>query len=437
MKYESLKLNPLYTFHEFVIGPNSRFAASAALAVATNPGKVYNPFFIYGGVGLGKTHVMQAAGHHILNNNKNVKSIYITTEKFMTNVVDSIRVGSLQEMRDFYKNIDLLLVDDVQFLSESESTQEEFFHIFNSLHQEGKQIILTSDRHPKQLVTLADRLRSRFEWGLIADIKAPSLETRLAILKSKAEFESVRVDDEILHFVASKLKSNIRELEGFLKRLIAYSSLTGENLSMSMAKNLMSDEVKTEETEIIEKKPVIGSSISGSSQASDSEIPIIETESSKPPKPSFDSNPAPPPIMPKRTFQSEQDSSPDTVKVAFFYPEEKTAAIETVKQHFSSIIKKHKMKFTLDYEMEQTYIFNSQMRYMTFAELCNKKDIKVAIVLGPDTAFGSESELFGDSLMMTLEGEGISLQLIPWEDLSKDYKYLNLALDITLLLKKK
>ncbi|MHB9154811.1 MAG: chromosomal replication initiator protein DnaA, partial [Endomicrobiales bacterium] len=245
--FQDLNLNERYTFDEFIIGPNNRFTAAAAQAVADNPGKIYNPFFIYGGVGLGKTHLMHAVGHYVRKKNSNVSILYVTTEKFMSEVIDSIRRGTLQQMRDHYREVDLLLVDDIQFLVESESTQEEFFHTFNVLHQNGKQIIITSDRPPKQLTTLEDRLRSRFEWGLIADIKSPNLETRVAILKKKEEHEHLKLDDNILLYIASKLKSNIRELEGFLKRINAYAALTHQDVNMELVQSIMSDLLPEEE----------------------------------------------------------------------------------------------------------------------------------------------------------------------------------------------
>ena len=242
-----LRLIPQYTFENFVVGPNSRFTHAAAKAVAEKPGLVYNPLFIYGGVGLGKTHLMHAVGHFIREAHPEHKILYVTTEKFISEVIEAIHKGTLQEFRDRYRSLDLLMVDDIQFLSESEQTQEEFFHTFNILHDAQKQIIITSDRPPKQLLTLEDRLRSRFEWGLIADIKSPNLETRVAILKNKAQLAGVKMDDESMMYIAGKLKSNIRELEGFIKRVDAYAKLTNQQVSLKLVKELMQDLLPEEE----------------------------------------------------------------------------------------------------------------------------------------------------------------------------------------------
>jgi len=307
--FQDLDLNAVYTFEEFVIGPNNRFTSAAAQAVADNPGKIYNPFFIYGGVGLGKTHLMHAVGHYVRKKNPGLRILYVTTEKFMSEVIDSIRRGGLQEMREHYRLVDLLLVDDIQFLVESESTQEEFFHTFNVLHQSGKQIIITSDRPPKQLTTLEDRLRSRFEWGLIADIKSPNLETRVAILKKKGETEHLVLDDNIMLYIGSKLKSNIRELEGFLKRINAYATLTHQEVNMELIRSLMQDLLPAEDLDEppprtpapdtppapVSKPPVASSVRPPAPQipAPDKAEPVAPVEAPPPPKPAPKPKPAP------------------------------------------------------------------------------------------------------------------------------------------------
>ena len=237
----SATLNPKYTFDSFVIGNSNRFAHAASLAVAEAPAKAYNPLFIYGGVGLGKTHLMHAIGHYILQSNPNAKVVYVSSEKFTNELIEGIKDDKNEEFRNKYRNVDVLLIDDIQFIAGKERTQEEFFHTFNTLHDANKQIILSSDRPPKEIPTLEDRLRSRFEWGLIADIQAPDFETRMAILKKKADVEQLNVPNEVMVYVATKIKSNIRELEGALIRIVAYSSLTNKEITVDLASEALKD----------------------------------------------------------------------------------------------------------------------------------------------------------------------------------------------------
>ncbi len=231
--------NSRYTFESFVVGPNSRLAQAASQAVAENPAKAYNPLFLYGGVGLGKTHLLHAIGNEAAKNQQNI--LYVSSEEFTNDLINAIRRHDTSTFRDKYRTIDVLLIDDIQFIAGKESTQEEFFHTFNTLHGQDKQIVISSDRPPKAMVTLEERLRSRFEWGLIVDIQPPELETRIAILRYKAEQAGRVVPDEILESVAKMIQSNIRELEGALTRILAFSDLSGKPLTLELAKLALVD----------------------------------------------------------------------------------------------------------------------------------------------------------------------------------------------------
>ncbi|MEG0180312.1 MAG: chromosomal replication initiator protein DnaA [Terrisporobacter sp.] len=244
-------LNPKYTFDTFVIGNSNRFAHAACVAVAESPAKAYNPLFLYGGVGLGKTHLMHAIGHHIMCQKEDPKVVYVSSEKFTNELINSIKNDRNEEFRNKYRNVDVLLIDDIQFIAGKEGTQEEFFHTFNALHEANKQIIISSDRPPKEIPTLEDRLRSRFEMGLITDIQPPDFETRIAILRKKAQLESINVPNEVMTYIAKYIKSNIRELEGALTRVVAYSSLTNKNITSELATEALKDIISNPKNEEI------------------------------------------------------------------------------------------------------------------------------------------------------------------------------------------
>ncbi|MFH1709618.1 MAG: chromosomal replication initiator protein DnaA [bacterium] len=237
----NIYLNPKYTFDTFVVGHGNRFAHAAAQAVAEAPAKAYNPLFIYGGVGLGKTHLMQAIAHYAIGSNRAVHVLYVTSEKFTNDLINSIKSNTMEAFRKKYRSVDLLMIDDIQFLAGKDRTKEEFFHTFNTLHEASKQIVISSDRLPKEIPTLEERLWSRFEWGLIADVQPPDLETRIAILRKKSETEELAIPQEVLTLIATKMVSNIRELEGALIKLIAYASLTREEVTLSLAESILKD----------------------------------------------------------------------------------------------------------------------------------------------------------------------------------------------------
>jgi len=249
-QYFNTSLNPKYRFSNFVVGDNNRFAHAAALAVAEAPATAYNPLFLYGGSGLGKTHLMQSIGNEVLFNNRNAKVLYVTSEKFTNEFIDALKTANTEKFRQKYRNIDLLLIDDIQFIAGKDSTQEEFFHTFNELRENGKQIVISSDKPPKDIALLEERLKTRFDWGLLADLSMADYETRLAILRKKKDENHVIIDDEILSNIAAKIDSNIRELEGVLNKLVAQSSLTHTPVTMEMAENAIN-------TVILQKASVI------------------------------------------------------------------------------------------------------------------------------------------------------------------------------------
>ena len=286
-RIEKANLNPRYTFDSFVVGDNNKFAHAAALAVAESPGKMYNPLFIYGGAGLGKTHLMHSIAHFILEENPEMNVLYVTSETFTNELIDAIRTGKdnvkINSFREKYRSVDVLLIDDIQFISGKDATQIEFFHTFNELHGNNKQIIISSDKPPKEIETLETRLSSRFEWGILADISVPDFETRMAILRKKEEADGYEIDDEIIQYIASNIKSNVRELEGALNKLIAYVRINNEEVSIELAEKAIRDIVAPEEKReitpqlimdvITEHFHIQASDLSGSKRSSDIVIP--------------------------------------------------------------------------------------------------------------------------------------------------------------------
>ncbi|EET58901.1 chromosomal replication initiator protein DnaA [Marvinbryantia formatexigens DSM 14469] len=257
---DKANLNPRYTFDTFVVGKNNNFAHAASLAVAESPGEIYNPLFIYGGVGLGKTHLMHSIAHFILERNPDTKVLYVTSETFTNEVIENIRSGNntaMSKFREKYRSIDVLLIDDIQFIIGKESTQEEFFHTFNDLHSSGKQIIISSDKPPKEMSTLEERLKSRFEWGLIADISSPDYETRMAILRKREELDGYHIDDDVIQYIATNIKSNIRELEGALNIVVAFGNLNKRKIDLESAKEALKNIISPDEKRVITPELII------------------------------------------------------------------------------------------------------------------------------------------------------------------------------------
>ncbi len=245
------RFNPRYEFDSFVVGNSNQFAHAAARAIAENPARSYNPLFLYGGVGLGKTHLLHAIGHTVQRRHPNLRVMYLPAEQFVNELISSLRFNRMPDFRERYRNIEVFMVDDIQFLANKERTQEEFFHTFNTLYSSQKQIVLSSDSSPRDIPALEERLRSRFEWGLIADIQAPDLETKIAILRRKADLEGVEVPDDVALFIARQVKSNIRELEGMLNRVVAFASLTGRPLILDLAKETLKDILPAEHQRVL------------------------------------------------------------------------------------------------------------------------------------------------------------------------------------------
>lgn len=557
-------LRPLYSFDQLVIGGNNKVAAAACREVAKSPGQTYNPLFIYGPSGVGKTHLMQAVAHLVLEKGVDSKIRYISAERFMSDIMTAVTEDRVMDVRQVYSDLDLLIIDDVQYLTESKIAQEELFHIFNNMHEKNHQLILAADRPPNQLTALHKNVKSRLEWGLSTDVQVPDLEMRVEILRKKQALQGLEIPDELLVFVAHNLRSNVRELEGFLKRVHAYVMLSHQSLTADMVISIVreilpeggqisappnggpridaakpeprgaparseelgkaADKDKTVE-KAVEKAPekkseskphekpegkpqengrtnghrakaapdsvpershvddaadespfgdirapeevLISPNGNGASfdlllNSIDIEMPP-EAPAAPPPaaketvspratvpaaaKPVVDAPPAPPAPEPvpavgavdvtiPQAPESMEDEMPlghKEVMAVFFYPEGKEEALESVHQKFQDVIKKHKLKFRLKRVHNESYAFKGKINYSSFVDVCKKNGVPVAVVIGPPPDTFIPEQDFYDLLTVTLDVQGVSLQLVNWAEINKDYRYLNLALDIALV----
>jgi len=535
----STGLKAAYSFDQLVIGPNNHVAVAACKEVLKAPGEQYNPLFIFGPTGVGKTHLMQAVANEMLEKNPSFKVKYISAERFTNDMVTAISEDRVVEIRRTYSQLDLLIVDDVQYLTESKIAQEELFHIFNNMHQEGRQAILAADRPPTQLNNLSTGIKSRLEWGLSTDIKVPDEPTRLEILRKKQTSQGLGIPDEMLALVAQSLKSNVRELEGFLKRMHAYVTLSHQEISLDLVQAVLKELTPTETgsaepaTPFLppnespapppagapgvapevhgflngngasngngngagnghsngngfsngnghtngngkypsEKKPSLPSFGGGqqnvapreaaaSSPSSDtfdqllSAIDMGAVEAPRPPAPADFLNAPPPAVaasapapvaaaapepvidIPEVLASEEDEGMPSghkEVGAVFFFPEGGNEALETVHRKFQDVIKKHKLKFRLKRVHNESYAFKGKINYTNFVNVCKANKVPVAIVIGPPPDTFIPEQDFYDLLTVTLDVQGVSLQLVNWGEINKDYRYLNLALDIALV----
>lgn len=510
-------LRPLYSFDQLVIGPNNHVAVAACLEVVKVPGETYNPLFIYGPPGVGKTHLMQAVAHQVLLQNPSFKVRYISAERFMSEILTAISEDKVLDVRRHYSTLDLLIIDDVQYMTESKISQEELFHVFNNMHQANRQVILAADRPPNQLTTLNKNIRSRLEWGLSTDVKVPQEATRIEILKKKQQnIPDLVMTDAMLHYVARSLKSNVRELEGFLKRLHAYVTLSHQEVTMDLVKSVVREILPEGTQENVDDEvsepappPPKNVHVNGHKKEAAPIPPVAATpEFPKAPAPSLE--PAPPPPRPPRPPEPSTGSVsfdklleaidinaveppvpvapakpvPPLVKTAvpaspppprspapvappapppptpvadpelpddsvaeddealagqkevgavFFYPEACDEALQTVSRKFQEVIKKHKLKFRLKRVHNEPYGYKGKINYSSFVDVCKANKVPVAIVIGPPPENILPEQDFYDLLTVTLDVQGVSLQLVNWGEINKDYRYLNLALDIALV----
>ena len=478
-------LKPLYSFDHLVIGPHNQVAVGACLEVVKAPGEAYNPLFVYGPPGVGKTHMMQAVAHQLLNNDPNFKTRYISAERFMNEILTAISEDRMLDIRRQYSTLDMLIIDDVQYMTESKISQEELFHIFNNLHHGNRQVILAADRPPNQLTTLNKNIRSRLEWGLSTDIKPPEEPTRIEILKRKQALSpGLEMTEEMFVYVGRNLKSNVRELEGFLKRLHAYVTLSHQALTLDLVRSVV-DEILPEGGEDAAEAPAptgrngrannghtttVGSAstlpppaqqavpfdkmlesidmtqIAPLEEAPPPPAPVAAPRAAPPtsvplpPPPP----PAPPPmepviieaLEPEAEAEGEDGDAPSGVKevgAVFFYPEGREEELNSVTKKFQEVIRKHKLKFRLKGMHNQPYAYKGKINFSSFVDVCKANKVPVAIVIGPPPDNMMPQQDFYDLLTVTLDVQGVSLQLINWGEINKDYRYLNLALDIALV----
>lgn len=469
--YYALGLKPHYVFDNLVVGPHNQMAAAACLEVAKKPGEAYNPLVIYGSAGIGKTHLMQAVAQMMLQKNPKLKAKYISAERFASEVIAAIADDNVMAVRQHYSELDLLILDDIQFLVESKTAQGEFFHVFNNLHEKNHQVIMAADRPPNQLTTLDQSIRSRLEWGLSVDVKVPDINTRVQILKVKQEAQGLSLNDQILTFAAQHLTSNVRELEGFLKRLHAYVALSHQDLTMDLVQQVVREVLPAGAVLTSPSVPAAAPAIppppatpvpppteaavsNGNGRVTPiPEIPVDQPIVSTPPKvstPPVEKKPVAPPAVPvaakpiavtpipEAPVEPEADSDEAAlahkeIGAVFFFPASKEKELDTVHKKFLDVIKKHKLKFRLKRVYSHPYECKGKINYSSFVEVCKQNRVPVAIVIGPPPDALLPEQDFYDLLSVTLDVQGVSLQLVNWTEIEKDYRYLNLALDIALV----
>lgn len=511
-------LKPSFTFKNLIVSPHNQFAAAACEAVSKSPGDKYNPLYVYGPPGIGKTHTVQAIAHAILENNPKSKVLYLSAERLISEIITAIADDNVMAVRQKFSQLDLLIIDDVQYLAESKATQEEFLHILNNMPSEVSQIVLAANQAPAKLKGFSQRLQSRFEGGLSTNIGVPNLEARIEILKIKQNAQELTLPDDMLLFAAQRLKSNVRELEGFLKRMHAYVHLSHQEVTSQLVQAVIQEilpdgadpvpDVLIRESDgldaagmpppIFEKKstPVPAEKVKPDPKikemprAEASPPPEIEPVKGESPESEYlvepelkieryaggeepivqknghsKNKPAPPPEISQEDIVKIEDSKPQDplpsaepvadpdsevetedeensnplptghkeIPAVFFFPKGQEAVLEKVQKKFTEVIKKHKLKFRLRSTDGEAYDLNGKIDYNFFVDVCKKNFAPVAIVIGPPPDVKMAEQDFYDLLSVTLDVQGISLQIVGWGETEKDYRYLNLSLDIALV----